>query len=151
MAVLYNRIYILLIIFILIMLVGCFPVCAADILVRPDNDQRPEKQAYDKNECHNWAVRQSGIDPNRVWMEEADERHAPYEEQNKRDNRIFTGEGFIGAGPYWETVADKDTRTAEKIEQEREQKRKMRDKQTEKYYRLLKECLEKRYYTVEIR
>jgi len=148
---LYSRRYLMVFIIILALLIGWFPAGAADIIIVPEDEQRPEKQTYDKNECHNWAVRQSGIDPNRAWMEEADEYHQVYEEQNKRDTWIFTTDGFIGSGPYWETTADKDRQTPEEIEQEREHKQTVRSKQSEKYYRLIKECMEKRDYSVEIK
>ncbi len=39
------------------------PVRAQDVFVYPTRNQTDEQMARDKEECHDWAVKQTGVDP----------------------------------------------------------------------------------------
>lgn len=43
-----------------------FTVCGAELMVLPAKGQTPQQQSADLQECRNWAITQSGVDPSRL-------------------------------------------------------------------------------------
>lgn len=39
------------------------PAAAQDVFVYPTRNQTPDQMARDKEECHDWSVQQTGVDP----------------------------------------------------------------------------------------
>jgi hypothetical protein len=50
---------------------GPGPVGAQDVYVYPAKNQTDEQMARDKEECHDWAVKQTGVDPEKLATEAA--------------------------------------------------------------------------------
>src|SRR5215831_1055376 len=46
-------------------------VSAQDVYVYPAKNQTDEQMARDKEECHDWAVKQTGVDPEKLATESA--------------------------------------------------------------------------------
>src|SRR5260370_15121652 len=44
-------------------------LAAQDVYVYPARNQSDEQMARDKEECHDWAVKQTGVDPEKVATE----------------------------------------------------------------------------------
>ncbi len=48
--------------------------------VYPSKGQSPEQQSKDKWECHQWATKQTGIDPEKMLQQTYDAKNTPVEE-----------------------------------------------------------------------
>ena len=64
---------------------------AQDVYVYPAKNQTDEQMARDKEECHDWAVKQTGVDPEKL----ASEAATP---PPKRESSSGAGSGLGGAG-----------------------------------------------------
>src|SRR5215470_9034350 len=66
-------------------------VSAQDVYVYPAKNQTDEQMARDKEECHDWAVKQTGVDPEKL----ASEAATP---PPKGESSSGAGSGLGGAG-----------------------------------------------------
>ncbi|WP_319550575.1 glycine zipper domain-containing protein [Desulfogranum marinum] len=67
---------------VLLVILGCCPVvavCEAELMVFPAKGQTPQQQSADEQECRNWAINQSGVDPARL--------SAPASSANQQNSR----------------------------------------------------------------
>ena len=143
-----------------VLLIGVKSAAAQDLYVYPARGQSDAQTARDKEECHDWAVKQSGVDPAQV----AEAAVAPPKGQGGEGGGLSGGalgaargaiSGDAGAGAMQGVGIGRlihALRARRKMEEQQTaaaQAQQERQAQLQKYDRALGACLTGRGYTVQ--
>jgi predicted lipid-binding transport protein (Tim44 family) len=134
---------------------------AQDVFVYPARNQSPDQMARDKEECHDWSVQQTGVDPVKM----AAEAQAPQQKGGEGGGmaggaamgaaRGAMSGGSVGAGAMQGVGigrlvhAVRARRQMEEQKDNQEKQQQERQAQLQKYDRAFGACLTGRGYTVQ--
>ena len=136
------------------------PALAQDLFVYPARNQTPEQMARDKEECHDWSVQQTGVDPVKM----AAEAQAPPKSGAGAGGAVggaamgaargaISGEAGAGAiqgiGIGRLVHAVRARRQMEEQQENQAKEQQQRQAQLQKYDRAFGACLTGRGYTVQ--
>ena len=132
---------------------------ADDLYVYPAKGQSPDKQAKDQQECHDWAVQQTGVDPVKLAEQTSDKPAAGSAAKGMAGGAAFgavrglsegeSGEGAARGAGIGRVIAMARARRQMQEEHEADmQKHQQREAQLGKYDRAYTACLTGRGYTV---